>query len=54
MARIKVGELPPALLNVARQLLRDHAIETLPAPRPHVSELFGMTQTYDLDEDPLH
>ena len=47
LARIQQGEAAPALLNVARQFLRDNGIESLALPGSPLNELLSQLPTFE-------
>ena len=47
LARIQQGEAAPALLNVARQFLRDNGIESLALPGSPLNDLLSQLPTFD-------
>jgi hypothetical protein len=52
LRRIKAGDESPALLNVARQFLRDNGVEGLPVADSALSELIqAMPSFYEESEE---
>lgn len=49
--RICEGDSAPALLNVARQFLRDNGVESLPVEESHLSDLLKTMPTFDEEEE---
>ena len=47
LTRIQAGEAAPALLNVARQFLRDNGIESLALPGSPLNDLLSQLPTFD-------
>ena len=47
LARIQQGEAAPALLNVARQFLRDNGIESLALPGSPLNDLLSQLPTFE-------
>ena len=47
LTRIQAGEAAPALLNVARQFLRDNGIESLALPGSPLGDLLSQLPTFD-------
>ena len=45
--RIQAGEAAPALLNVARQFLRDNGIESLALPGSPLGDLLAQLPTFE-------
>ena len=47
LIRIQAGEAAPALLNVARQFLRDNGIESLALPGSPLNDLLSQLPTFE-------
>ena len=47
LTRIQAGEAAPALLNVARQFLRDNGIESLALPGSPLNDLLSQLPTFE-------
>ena len=47
LARIQQGEAAPALLNVARQFLRDNGVESLGLPGSPLNDLLSQLPNFD-------
>ena len=47
LIRIQQGEAAPALLNVARQFLRDNGIESLALPGSPLNDLLSQLPTFE-------
>ena len=47
LARIQAGEAAPALLNVARQFLRDNGIESLALPGSPLNDLLSQLPSFE-------
>ena len=50
LKRIQEGEATPALLNVARQFLRDNGIESLALPGSPLGDLLSQLPTFEIEE----
>ena len=47
LTRIQAGEAAPALLNVARQFLRDNGIESLALPGSSLNDLLSQLPNFE-------
>ena len=47
LTRIQAGEAAPALLNVARQFLRDNGIESLVLPGSPLNDLLSQLPSFE-------
>ena len=47
LTRIQAGEVAPALLNVARQFLRDNGIESLALPGSPLNDLLSQLTSFE-------
>ena len=47
LTRIQAGEAAPALLNVARQFLRDNGIESLALPGSPLNDLLSQLPSFE-------